>query len=189
MPSAARLRLEMRQKKAGDRDAPVDCNPHEKDTAGRGLGSRKEDASRVEGCCGNKGKLYDQSVSIQSRTWVLSMGVAQPQACHRPHRWTTAELWSAGRGGPRESKRHEHGGVSHGHWPCAPKTVPSPSWMQVYIGNICGVQSIVADTSPLRKPPYGVDATVSPPQPRDEMVIGHEGRRPHPVGIAPVLIR
>jgi hypothetical protein len=49
----------MRQKKAGDRDAPVDCNPHEKDTAGRGVGSRKEDASRVEGCCGNKGKLYD----------------------------------------------------------------------------------------------------------------------------------
>jgi hypothetical protein len=41
MPSAAGLRLEMRQKKAGHRDALVDCNPREKDTAGRGLGARK----------------------------------------------------------------------------------------------------------------------------------------------------
>ena len=28
------------------------------------------------------------------------------------------------------------------------------------ISNICGVQLIVADTSPLHKPPYGVDATM-----------------------------
>jgi hypothetical protein len=60
---------------------------------------------------------------IPSRTWVLPMGVAQPRACHRPHRWTTAERWSAGRGWSRESKRQEHWGWSHGHWPCAPKTV------------------------------------------------------------------
>ena len=50
----------------------------------------------------------------------------------RPHRWTTAERWSAGRGWPRASKRQAHGGVSHGHWPWAPETVPSPSWMHIY---------------------------------------------------------
>jgi len=34
----------MRQKNAGNRDASVDCKPPEKDTAGRGLWSRREDA-------------------------------------------------------------------------------------------------------------------------------------------------
>src|SRR5262245_61053103 len=38
----------------------------------------------------------------------------------------------------------------------------SPSWMQVYLCNICGVQSIVADTSPLCKPPYGGDDIMRP---------------------------
>ena len=55
MPSAAGLRLEMRQKNAGHRDAPVDYNPHEKDTAGRGWWSSREDASSGEGCCCTKG--------------------------------------------------------------------------------------------------------------------------------------
>ena len=104
-------------------------------------------------------------------------------------RCTTAERWEAGRGWPRESKRQEHGGLSHGHWPCAPETVPSPSWMHVYRCNICGVQPIVADTSPLCKPPYGGRRHHAPPQPRGAMVRGQDGRGPHPVGMAPSLIR
>jgi len=34
------------------------------------------------------------------------------------------------------------------------------AYIDAYICNICGVQPIVADTSPLRKPPYDVDATM-----------------------------
>jgi hypothetical protein len=31
----------------------------------------------------------------------------------------------------REQETSTWGG-SHGHWPCAPETVPSPSWMHIY---------------------------------------------------------
>jgi hypothetical protein len=87
------------------------------------------------------------------------MCVAQPQACHSPHRWTTAELWEAGRGWPREIKRQEHESLSHGHWPCAPDTVQSPSWMPVYmyIYAACSRPWL----TPLSKPPYGGYATMS----------------------------
>jgi hypothetical protein len=83
--------------------------------------------------CRLKGKLYDQSVcpSNQGRACCLWVSRSRRPATALTA-GTTAELWEAGRGWPRESKRHEHGGVSHGHWPCAPKTVPSPSWMHVY---------------------------------------------------------
>jgi hypothetical protein len=51
MPSAAGLHREMRQKTARHRDTPMDCHSHEKDTAGWGVWSSREDASSVEVCC------------------------------------------------------------------------------------------------------------------------------------------
>ena len=153
----------MWQKKAGNRDAPVDCNPHEKDTAERGLGSNREDVSGVEGYCCNKGKLYDQSVypynhGLGCCPWVSrSRRPATVLTAGRPP--SSGQL---GEDGPeREQETRIWECVAWSLGVCAEDRAKPVMDAGIY-RYICGVQSIVADTSPLRKLPDGVDATMRP---------------------------
>jgi hypothetical protein len=115
---------------------------------------------RSDGACclvlSHKGSVRrPRCVPIQSRACVLHICVAWPRACHRPHRWTTAEIWCAGRGWPSESKGQAHRSFSDGHVPRDPNTVHSLSCIPLYKVYICGVQPTVADPSLLSKHPAG----------------------------------
>src|SRR4030095_13155780 len=95
--------------------------------------SMTEVARKVSLHCRAKGKLYDQRVCPYNQglaccTWVsCSRKPATAPTAGRPQSYG-----QLGEDGP-ERARAKNRGVSHGHWPCAPKTVPSPSWMPVYI--------------------------------------------------------
>ena len=73
--------LDLRQKNVGHCDAPVDCNPNEKDTAGWGVGSSRADASRVAVCV-----VCPVALALRSRAWYSPRvrGLCDPVPRHGP---------------------------------------------------------------------------------------------------------
>src|SRR5262245_61053104 len=131
--------------------------------------------------------MRPKGVPIQSRACVLHMGVAHLQTCNSPPCWTTAELWGAGRGWPRERMGQEHWRLSHGHRLCAPKTVQARHGCR-YIYVIYAEFSRSWQTHHRCASPHTGETTSCAPQPRGEMFIGHEVLRTHLIGMAPSLI-
>jgi hypothetical protein len=90
---------------------------------------------------------------------VLHMCVAQSQACHRPHRWTTAgqppSSGKLGKDGPENARDKHMGGVASSLAVCAEDRAKPVMDACLYICNICGVQPTVTDPSPWRKPHTG----------------------------------
>ena len=110
--------------------------------------------------CRAKGKLFDQSVYPYNQgraccTWVSrSRWPANALTAGRPP--SDGQL---GEAGPERARDTHRGGCRLvtgrvRRRPCQARHGC------IYICNICGVQPIVADTSPVRKPPDGVDATM-----------------------------
>jgi hypothetical protein len=115
-------------------------------------------ASRL---CRRKGKLYDHSACLEQQglaccPWVSrSRRPATALTEGRPQR--SRELGEDG----AERARDKTTGVFRMVTGCGSRIPCQACHECIYICNICGVQPTVADTSPLRKPPYGADATRS----------------------------
>ena len=113
--------------------------------------------------CRRKGKLYDHSVCSYNQRLACCTSVSRSR---RPATALTAgqppSYGKLGADGP-ESARDTHRGVCRLVTGRVRRRPCQAHHGYIYICNICGVPPIVADTSPVRKPPYGVDAPRSLP--------------------------